>query len=138
MYVVILGALNKVGLLGGSLLALAHFVEMSNFMTSLALGILSMPLLSWLVFLFSTSHALIFHSWGFSRLMARIRRSLYSRFILSLILSITSVLFCCSCPCSVNSHMQQNLQMYWNLAGIDSCGEHCNLLFLTVALESPL
>ena len=45
---------------------------------------------------------------------------------------------CCSCLCSVYGHLQQNLWMYWNLAGIDSCIEHCNILFLTVALESPL
>ena len=44
--IVILGALNKVGLLGDSSLALAHFVEMSNFMASLALGILSWAPLS--------------------------------------------------------------------------------------------
>ena len=91
--IIILGALNKVGLLGGSFLTLAYFVEMSKFMTSLALGILSWALLFWLVFLFSTSHALILNPWGFSRLITRIRRSLYSRIILSLILSITSVLF---------------------------------------------
>ena len=91
--VIVLRALNKVGSLFGSPLALAYTVEISNFMTSLALGILSWALLSWLVFLFSTSHALILHPWGFSRLMTRIRRSLCSRIILSLILSITSVLF---------------------------------------------
>ena len=89
----VLGALNKVGLLGGSLLALAHFVEMSNFMASFALGILGWTPLSWLVFLFSTSYAPVLHPWGFSRLMTRIRRSLCSRFILSPILSITSVIF---------------------------------------------
>ena len=120
--IIILGALNKVGSLGGSFLALAYFVEMSNFMTGLALGILSWALLSWLVFLFSTSHALILHLWGFSRLMTRIRRSLYLY----------------SCPCSASGHMQENLWMYWNLPGIDSCGECCNLLFPTVALEIPL
>ena len=38
--IIVLGALNKVGLLGGSFLALAHFVEMSNFMAVFALGIL--------------------------------------------------------------------------------------------------
>ena len=38
--IIILGALNKYGLLGGSFLALAHFVEMSNFMASLTLSIL--------------------------------------------------------------------------------------------------
>ena len=66
---------------------------MSNFMTVFALCILGCKILSWLVFLFSTSHALSLHPWGFSRLMTRIRRSLCSRIILSLILSITSVLF---------------------------------------------
>ena len=91
--IVILGALKKVGSLGDSFLALAHFVEMSNFMASLVLGILGWAPLSWLVFLFSTSHALVPNPWGFSRLMTRIRRSLCSKFILSLILSITSVLF---------------------------------------------
>ena len=79
--IIVLGAQNKVGLLGGSFLALAYLVEMSNFMTSLVLGILGWTLLTWLVVLFST------------RLMTRIRRSLCSRYILSLILSITSVLF---------------------------------------------
>ena len=88
-----LGALNKVGSLGCSFLALACLVEMSNFMTSLALGILGWTLLTWLVFLFSTSHALTLHPWGFSRLMTRIRKSLCSRCILFLILSITSVCF---------------------------------------------
>ena len=87
--IIILGGLNKVG----SLLALAHFVEMSNFMTVFALGILGRTPLPQLVFMFSTSHALVLHPWGFSRLMTRIRRSLCSRFILSPILSITSVLF---------------------------------------------
>ena len=91
--VIILGALNKVDLLGGSFLALAHFVEMSNFVAFFAFGILSRTPLSQLVFMFSTSHALVLHSWGFSRMMTRIRRSLLSRFILSLVLSITSILF---------------------------------------------
>ena len=91
--IIILGILNKVGSLGGSFLALAHFVEMSNFMAVFALSILSRTPLSQLVFMFSTSHALALHPWGFSRLMTRIRRSLLSRFILSLILSISSVLF---------------------------------------------
>ena len=40
------GGLNKVDSLLGSLLALAYTLEMSNFMTSLALGILSWALLS--------------------------------------------------------------------------------------------
>ena len=91
--IIILWGLNKVGSLGGSLLALAHFVEMSNFMTFFALGILGRTPLPQLVFMFSTSDALVLHLWGFSRLMIRIRRSLCSRFILSLMLSITSALF---------------------------------------------
>ena len=57
--------LNKVGSLGGSLLALANFVEMSNFMTFFALGILSSAPLPQLVFMFSTSHALVLHPCGF-------------------------------------------------------------------------
>ena len=76
--IIISRALNKVGSLGGSFLALAYLMEMSNFMTILALGILGWTPLSQLVFLFSTSHALILHPWGFSRLMTRIRRSLSS------------------------------------------------------------
>ena len=91
--IIIFRALNKVGSLGGSFPALAHFVEMSSFVAVFALGILGRTPLSWLVFLFSTSHALSLHPWGFSRLMNRIRRSLLSRSILSLVLSITSVLF---------------------------------------------
>ena len=91
--IIILGTLNKVGSLGGSFLALALFVEMSNFVTVFALGILCRTPLPWLVFMFSTSHALVLHPWGFSRLMSRIRRSLLSRFILCLVLSISSVLF---------------------------------------------
>ena len=73
--IIILGALNKVGSLDGSFLALAHFVEMSNFMTVFALGILGRTPLPWLVFMFSTSHALVLHPLGFSILMSRIRRS---------------------------------------------------------------
>ena len=115
--IVILGPLNKVCSLVGSFLALAHFVEMSNFMADFTLGILGRTPLSWLVFLFSTSHAPALHPWRFSRLMSRVRRSLLSRFILSPILSISSVLFClffglfffcCSWPYSVNGHMQQS------------------------------
>ena len=90
--IIILGALNKVGLLGGSFLALAHFVEMSDFMTVFALAILGRTPLPWLVFMFSTSHVFALHFWGFSRLMSRIR-SLLSKFILSPVLSISSVLF---------------------------------------------
>ena len=81
--VIIFGGLNKVGSLGVSLLALAHFVEMSNFMTFFAHGILGRTHLPQLVFMFSTSHALVLHLWGFSRLMTRSRRSLCSRFSLS-------------------------------------------------------
>ena len=91
--IIILGALNKVGSLVGSFLALAHFVEMSNFVSFFAFGILGRTPLSQLVFMFSISHAPALHPWGFSRLMSRIRRSLLSRFILSLVLSISSVLF---------------------------------------------
>ena len=91
--VIILGSLNKVCSLFASFLALAYLVEMSNFMTVFAHSILAWTPLPQLVFLFSTSHALVLHFWGFSRLMTRIRRSLCSRIILSLILSITSVLF---------------------------------------------
>ena len=91
--IIVLGALNKVGLLGGSFLALAHFVEMSNFMAVFTFGIFGRTPMPWLVILFSTSHALALYPWGFSRLMSRIRRSLLSRFILSPILSISSVLF---------------------------------------------
>ena len=57
----ILGGLNKVGSLGGSLLVLVHFAEMSYFVTVFALGILCMTPLPWLVFMFSTSHALVLH-----------------------------------------------------------------------------
>ena len=81
--IIVLGTLNKVGLLGGSFPALAHFVKMSNFMAVFSFGILGRTPLPWLVVLFSTSHALALHPWGFSRLMSRIRRSLLSRFILS-------------------------------------------------------
>ena len=91
--IIILGCLNKIGSLFSSLHGLAYLVEMSNFMAVFALCILGWTPLSQLVFLFFTSHALSLHPWGFSRLMARIRRSLCSRIILSLILSITSVLF---------------------------------------------
>ena len=91
--IIVLGGLNKVGSLGGSLFALAHFVEMSNFMTFFALGILGRTPLFKLVCMFSTSQSLVLHPWGFSRLMTGIGRSLYSRFILSLILSIAFVLF---------------------------------------------
>ena len=78
--------------LGGSFLALTHLLEVSYFVIFLALGILGWTPLTWLVVLFSTSHALALHPWWFSRLMPRIRRSLLSRFILCSVLSISSVL----------------------------------------------
>ena len=91
---IILGwCLNKIGSLSGSFLGLVYLVEMSNFVAVLALCILSWAFLSQLVVWFSTSHALSFHPWGFSRLMTRIRRSLCSRIILSLILSTSSFWF---------------------------------------------
>ena len=67
--IIILGGLNKVGLLGGSFLALTHLVEISYFVTLLAFSILGWKPLPWLVFMFSTSHALVLHPWGFSRMM---------------------------------------------------------------------
>ena len=90
--IIILGDCCKVSPLGGSFPALANLVEVSYFVTFLALGILGWTPLSWLVVQFSTSHALPLHSWGFSRMMSRIRRSLLSRFILCLRLSISHVL----------------------------------------------
>ena len=63
-----------------------------HFVTFFAFGILGRTPLSQLVFMFSTSHALVLHPWGISRVMTRNRISLLSRFILSLILSISSVL----------------------------------------------
>ena len=90
--ILIFGHCGKVSPLGGSLLALANFVEVSYFVTFLALGILGLTPLSWLVVWFPTSHALPLHPWGFSRLMSRIRRSLLSRFILCPLFSISHVL----------------------------------------------
>ena len=90
--IIILQGLHKVSPLGGSFLALENLVEVSYFVTFLALGILGWTSLSWLVFLFSTSHALALHPWRFSRLMSRIRRSLLSRFILCLLFSISCIL----------------------------------------------
>ena len=63
--IIILGALNKVGSLGGSFLAHAHFVEMSNFVAHFALGILCRTLLPLLAVMFSTSHALALHPCSF-------------------------------------------------------------------------
>ena len=64
--ITIWGALNNVGSLGGSFLALALFVEMSNFVTFCTFGILGRTPLSLLVFMFSTSYAPALHPWGFS------------------------------------------------------------------------
>ena len=89
--IIFLGGLSRCHSLGGSFFAQAHFVEMSYFVTLLTLGILCRTLLPWLVFTFSTPHALAFQPWGFSRLMFRIRRSLLSRFILSPWFSISCV-----------------------------------------------
>ena len=90
--ILIFGDCGEVSPLGGFFLALANFVEVSYSVTFLALGILGWTPLSWLVIWFSTSHALPLHPWGFSRMMSRIRRSLLSRSILCLVLSISSVL----------------------------------------------
>ena len=66
--IIILGwCLDKIGSLG-PFLGLVYLVEVSYFVTVLALCILSWAFLSWLVLLFSTSHALSFHPWGLSRL----------------------------------------------------------------------
>ena len=59
--ITILGGLHKVSPLGNSFLALTHLVEMSYFMTFLALGIIGWTPLSQLVVLFSTSHALVLY-----------------------------------------------------------------------------
>ena len=60
--------LDKIGSLA-SFPGLAYLAEVSNFVTFLALCIFSSTFLSWLVLWLSTSHALSFHPWGFSRLM---------------------------------------------------------------------
>ena len=92
--IIILGwCLDKSGSLSGPFLGLAYFVEVSYFMTVFALCILSWTFLFKLVLWLSTSHALSFHHWGFSRLMTTISRSMCSRIILSLILSTSSFLF---------------------------------------------
>ena len=91
--VIILGwCLDKIGSLG-PFLGLAYFMEVSYFVTVFALCILSWTFLSQLVLWFSTSHALSFHSRGFSRLMTVIWRSVCFRIILSLVLSTSSFLF---------------------------------------------
>ena len=61
--------LDKISSLA-SFLGLAYLVEVSYFVTFLALCILGWTFLSWLVLWLSTSHVLPFHSWGFSRQMA--------------------------------------------------------------------
>ena len=86
------GGLGQVEPSAGSFLALENLVEISYFVTVLALGILYRTPLPWLVFMFPTSHALVLHPWGFSRLMSRIRRSLLSGFILCPWLSISCIL----------------------------------------------
>ena len=60
--------LDKIGSLA-SFLGLAYLVEVSYFVTFLALCIFSWTFLSWLVLWLSTSHALSFDPWGFSRLV---------------------------------------------------------------------
>ena len=76
-----------------SFLGLAYLVEVSYFVALLALCILGCTLLSWLALWFSTYHTLPFHSWGFSRWLTVIWRSLCSRIILSLVLSTSSFWF---------------------------------------------
>ena len=67
--IIILGwCLDKIGILG-PFLGLAYLVEVSFFVTFLALCILSWAFLSWLVL---WSHALFFHPLGFSRLITMI------------------------------------------------------------------
>ena len=60
--------LDKIGSLA-SFLGLAYLVEVSYFVTFLALCIFGWTFLSELVLWLSTSHALPFHPWGFSGLM---------------------------------------------------------------------
>ena len=89
--IIVLEGLDKVSPLGGLLLALANLMEVSYFVTFLTLGILCKTPLPWLVFMFPPSHTLVLYSWGFFRLMSRIRRSLLSRSILCLRLFISHV-----------------------------------------------
>ena len=63
--IIVLGDCSEVSPLDGSFLALANLVEVSYFVTFLALGILGWTLLSWLVIWFSTSHALPLIPGGF-------------------------------------------------------------------------
>ena len=67
--IIIMGwCLDKIGSLG-PFLGLAYLMEVTYFVTVLAICILSWTFLSQLVLWFCTSHALSFHPWGFSRLM---------------------------------------------------------------------
>ena len=67
--IIIMGwCLDKIGSLG-FFLGLAYFVEVSYFVTVLALCILSWTLLSQRVLWFSAPHALSFYPSGFSRLI---------------------------------------------------------------------
>ena len=86
------GDCSEVSSLGGSFLALANLVEVSYFVTFLALGIYGLTLLSWLAIQFSTCDTLPFHPWGLSRMMSRIGRSLLSRCILSLLFATACIL----------------------------------------------
>ena len=72
---------------------LTYLVEVSYFVAFLALCILGCTLLPWLVLWFSTSYTLPFHTWGFSRWLTVIGRSLCSRIILSHILSTGALWF---------------------------------------------
>ena len=51
--IIILGGLHEVSPQGGSFFVLTHLVEMSNFVTLLAFGILGWTPFPWLVFMFS-------------------------------------------------------------------------------------
>ena len=71
--IIILGwCLDKIGSLC-PFPGLAYLVEVSYFATVLTLCILNWTFLSWLVLWFSTSHALSFPPWGFSRLMTDLK-----------------------------------------------------------------
>ena len=84
--------LGKIGS-RASFLGLTYLIKMSNFVALLALCILGCTFLAWLVLWLSTSHTLSFHSWGFSRWVVVIWRSLHSRIILSHILSTGALWF---------------------------------------------
>ena len=72
MVVIIVLGLSNVNSRLGPFLALAHTVEVSNFVACLALSILGWAFLSQLVLFFSTSHVFILHPWGFSILACQI------------------------------------------------------------------